>query len=237
MLKALIHEYRTHGWARFTARLIILGAILWVAERVAGWFSHAFWLSAILGSLWLAVKIAAVIVIIYYLIRLIGFIRHRMLWRLTRRLIVTYVFIAFVPIILILLMVGLGAYILNGQFAAFLVNAKLRNHVDELKQVNRVVAREAVHIQEQDPGHFFDALEKFYRSDFRDYANSYPGLEITLRIGNQARGFHLTGEPMGQPISEPRWLSGEEWSGFAIDREQIFLMAVDKQKTFPARSP
>ncbi|MGH9403802.1 MAG: PP2C family protein-serine/threonine phosphatase [Terriglobia bacterium] len=233
MLKALIHEYRTHGWARFTARLILFGVILWLAEHIAGWFSHAFWLSVTLGSLWLAVKIAAVVVVIYYLIRLIGFVRRRLLWRLTRRLVVTYVFIAFVPIILILLMVGLGAYILNGQFAAFLVNAKLRNHVDELKQVNRVVAHEAVHIQEQDPGDFFDALEKFYLSDFRDYANSYPGLEITLRIGAQARGFHLTGEPMRQPISEPRWLSGDEWSGFAIDREQIFLMAVDKQKTLP----
>lgn len=235
MLKALIHEYRAHGWARFTARLIILGIILWVAERVAGWFSHALWLSAILGSLWLAVKIAAVVVVIYYLARLIGFIRRRLLWRLTRRLIVTYVFIAFVPIILILLMVGLGAYILNGQFAAFLVNARMRDHVDELKQVNRVVAREAVHIPAQDPAHFLDALQQFYANDFRDYSTSYPGLEITLHLENEARGFRLTGEPMSQPISEPRWLSAEEWSGFAIDRGQIFLMAVDREKTMAGR--
>ncbi|MGH9351067.1 MAG: PP2C family protein-serine/threonine phosphatase, partial [Terriglobia bacterium] len=222
MLKALIHEYRTHGWARFTARLIVLGVILWVAGRAFDWSSRV---------LWLFFDLAAVVVAIYYLIRLIGFIRRRLLWRLTRRLIVTYVFIAFVPIILILLMVGLGAHILNGQFAAFLVNSRLRDHVDELKQVNRVVAREAVHIPARDPAQFLDALEKFYVNDFRDYSNSYPGLEITLRIGNQARGFRLTGEPMRQPISEPRWLSGEEWSGFAIDREQIFLMAVDREKT------
>lgn len=222
MLKALLHEFRSRRWARFTAGLIILGIALWVAEHGFGWSSQA---------LWLVFDLAAIVVVIYYLARLTGFIRRRMLWRLTRRLIVAYVFIAFVPIILILLMVGLGAYILNGQFAAFLVNARLQDHVDELNQVNRVVAREAIHIQSEDPARFLDALEKFYVNDFRDYSDSYPGLEITLRIGSQERGFRVTGEPMRQPLSEPRWLSGEEWSGFAIDREQIFLMAADREMT------
>ncbi|HEV2498191.1 MAG TPA: SpoIIE family protein phosphatase [Terriglobia bacterium] len=252
MFKALVQEYRTRGWARFTAWLIILGIVLWVAEHGFGWSSQ---------TLWFFFDLAAVVVVIYYLARLIGFIRRRMLWRLTRRLIVTYIFIAFVPIILILLLVGMGAFILNGQFAAYLVSRRMQEHVDELKQINRVVANEAAHIQSNDPRKVFDALRDFYQSDIRPYAANYPDLEITLRaagpkrpdvrlprsqrgdsefilqLGGQERGFRLSGEPMKRPISEPRWLSGKEkeWSGFAINRGQITLAAVERETTSAGR--
>jgi sigma-B regulation protein RsbU (phosphoserine phosphatase) len=231
MLKALLQEYRSRRGARLTAWLIVFGVIVGVARKAAGLFTSAPWVKILSGDLWLCLKLAAVVVAIYYLARLVGFVRHRLLWRLTRRLIVTYLFIAFVPILLILLMAGLGAYILNGQFGAFLVNTRLRNHFDELEQLNRVVAHEAMHIQVRDPQLFLDALQGFYVNDLREYASSYPGLEITLRVAAQARGFRLTGEPMRQPISEPRWLSQEEWSGFVMDRGQILLAAVDREKT------
>lgn len=248
LFKALIEEYRTSRWAQFTAWLILLGIVLEVAQ-------HGFGRSS--GSLWLFFYLAAVVVAVYYCARFAGFVRRRLLWRLTRRLIVTYVFIAFVPIILILLLVGMGAFILNGQFAAYLVSRRLQEHVDELKQINRVVAHEAAHIQSNDPRAVFDALRDFYRSDIQPYAANYPDLEITLRAGgperagadtprNQGRdlevtlqvsskeqGFRLNGEPMKRPISEPRWLSGKEkeWSGFAINRRQITLASVEQVDT------
>lgn len=249
LLKALIEEYRTRRWARFAAWLIALGIALEAAQRGFGLFSD---------PIWLLFYLAAAVVIAYYCVRFAGFVRRRLLWRLTRRLIVTYLFIAFVPIILILLLVGMGAFILNGQFAAYLVSRRLQEHVDELKQINRVVAHEAAHIQSNDPQAVFDALKDFYQSDIQPYAANYPDLEVTLRAGrpgaaslhsqksdmevtlqvsNREQGFHLNGEPMRQPISEPRWLSGneKEWSGFAINRGQITLASVERQNT-PAGS-
>ncbi|MGH9407588.1 MAG: PP2C family protein-serine/threonine phosphatase [Terriglobia bacterium] len=255
MLKSLANEYRSHRWAKFAAGLGVLALAVWIAERIAGLFTHTWQFEVTFGVLWLIVKIAVVVVVIYYIGRLIGVIRRRMLWRLTRRLIVTYTFIAIVPIILILVLVGLGASILSGQFAAYLVNARVREHVDELKQVNRVVAHEAGHIQSKDPKAVFDALEDFYQSDIRPYAASYPGLEVTLRIGAagsargaapagpgreralglslgaQERAFHLSGQPMQRPLTEPRWLTGEEWSGVMVDRGQVLLASVEREPT------
>lgn len=248
MLKALIQEYRTKNGARFTAWVILLGIVLEIAQRGFGWSSDL---------LWLFFDLAAAVAAVYYCVRFVGFVRRRLLWRLTRRLIVTYVFIAFVPIILILLLVGMGAFILNGQFAAYLVSRRLQEHVDELKQINRVVAHEAAHIQSSDPQAVFDSLRDFYQSDIQPYAANYPGLEITLRSGNPERtgaassrnqgrdlevtlqvgskeqGFRLNGEPMKRPISEPRWLTDkeDEWSGFAINRGQITLAAVEREET------
>ena len=134
LLKVLLREYRTHRMARFTVWVLAYGAALWSVDRLSSGAPAALW-----ALFWLA----AITCGVYYLGRLAVFIRRRLLWRLRRRLIVTYVFIAFVPIVLIVFLVGLGIFIENGQFAAFLVASNLREHFDELQQVNRAVAHEA----------------------------------------------------------------------------------------------
>lgn len=224
--KALFYEYHTRRWARFTLRLIIFGIVLAILDAAFGWSSPL---------LWFAFKIGCAVVVIYYITRLIGLIRRRVLWRLSRRLVVTYLFIAFVPVILILSLVGMGAIILNGQFAAFLVNGRLSDHFDELKQLNRVVAHEAVHIPARNPSQLFDALEAFYHDDLGEYAASYPDLEITLRTDGEARAFRLTGEALTPPIAEPSWLHGEEWAGIVTSYGKISLRAVNRENTEAGR--
>lgn len=222
MPNTLLQEYRSHAWARFTFWLVVSGFVLWFLEDGVGWP---------IGFLWVPFVLAAVVAGVYYTWRLIRLARRRLLWKLTRRLIVAYLFIAFVPIILILVLVGLGAIILNGQFAAYLVNARLQNHFDELKQLNRVVAHEATHINARSPEALFDALEGFYVQDMRAYASSYPQLEITLRDGEQARAFKLTGERVSMPASRPAWLSSEEWAGITTDNKELRLRAIDQEET------
>ena len=69
----------------------------------------------------------AFLIAIKYLFRLF----RRTVWRLRNRLILAYVFIGVVPITLILVMLGLGMYILMGQVATYLMTAELnrRNEV------------------------------------------------------------------------------------------------------------
>src|SRR5260370_3531548 len=47
---------------------------------------------------------------------------RRLIWRLRNRLIVAYLFIAFVPIVLIAILVAIGAWIMTGQTAVYLVS-------------------------------------------------------------------------------------------------------------------
>src|SRR2546425_13244492 len=98
MLKFLLQEYRKHPMARFDVWMLAYGAALKVVSLTAGsgpvllWV--LYWAGMIAGGF-------------YYLARLVGLVRHRVLWRLRRRLIVAYIFIAVVPILLIVFMVFL----------------------------------------------------------------------------------------------------------------------------------
>ena len=64
----------------------------------------------------------------------------RMIWRLRNRLIVAYLFIAFVPIVLIAILVAIGGYVLVGQVAVYLVNSELDRRTAALNGVAHLLA-------------------------------------------------------------------------------------------------
>ncbi len=61
----------------------------------------------------------------------------RVIWRLRYRLLVAYLFIAVVPIVLIVVLVGVGAYVFTGQIAAYLVTAELERRTRGLEDPAR----------------------------------------------------------------------------------------------------
>ncbi len=224
-LKPLAREYRAHRLARFTCWALIYGAALELDRLIMGRAP---------GILWFVFWVAVIPGVIYYLFRLGRIVKNWLLWGLRQRLIVTYVFIAFVPVILILALAGLGAFILYGQFAAFLVSQHLNNHVDELVQLNRVVAHEALHSSAASPEVLLDELHKFYTTDLSEYSSSYPGLEVTLYAAHQERSFELTGKDLKTAVSIPNWLrqeGKEEFKAVVKDPRGIFLRAVEREKT------
>ena len=68
----------------------------------------------------------------YLIARLIPWVRGQLLWRLRNRLIVAYVFIAVVPVVLLLAMVGLGLVLLELQIGAHLFRDDLQDRVSIL---------------------------------------------------------------------------------------------------------
>jgi len=222
LLKVLLREYRTHRMARFTVWVLAYGTALWSVDRLS---------SGAPAALWALFWVAAITCGVYYLGRLAVFIRRRLLWRLRRRLIVTYVFIAIVPIVLIVFLVLLGIYIVSGQFAAFLVASNLRVHFDELQQVNRTVAHEA-HLDDISRAEeALDRLQNFYFKELERHAVSYPGLEITLRVGSQARAFRLDGTKIQSPLTIPAWFKQEEFAGIVMDRGHLALRSIERGPT------
>ena len=222
MLKFLLQEYRKHPMARFAVWMLAYGAALKVVSLTAG---------SVPALLWVLFWAGVIAVGLYYLARLVGFVRHRVLWRLRRRLIVTYIFIGVVPILLIVLLVLLKDFMTGGQFAAFLVAMKLRGRADELQQLTRAVAHEAHQSRESSAGKMLDRLQNLYLTELSEHAQSYPGLEVTLRIGPQTRAFRLDGKPLSRPMTVPAWLAGEEFAGFVVDGDEIALRAVNRGPT------
>lgn len=70
------------------------------------------------------------IALVYFAIRLIPYARHHLMWRLRNRLIVAYLFIAVVPVVLLLTMAGLGSYLLYLQLGAHLLEDDLQGRME-----------------------------------------------------------------------------------------------------------
>jgi sigma-B regulation protein RsbU (phosphoserine phosphatase) len=208
--------------ARFAFWMLAYGLALWIVERLAGGVPGPLW-----GLFWVALLISGG----YYFGRLIGFVRARVLWRLRRRLIVAYLFIAVVPIVLIIFLVLIKDFLNNGQFAAFLVALKLRERAGQLQQISRVVGHEMHLSPAKSPDALLDAMQNFFADELGQHTKSYPGLEITLQLGSRVRAFRLDGSAIPRPVTLPKWLTQEEFAGFVVDHGQIALRSVDRGQT------
>lgn len=71
----------------------------------------------------------------YLMVRLLRWARKRLLWGLRNRLIVAYIFIAVVPVVLLLAMVTLSAYLLYFQLGAHLLQDDLSERVSEVSHI------------------------------------------------------------------------------------------------------
>src|SRR5260370_40331530 len=90
-------------WSRFTWPDLVSGALR-AGEFMAAIFRFS-------GGIFSFLKYLAVLAGVYLLFRLIGWWRSRLLWSLRNRLIVAYLFIAFVPILLTVTLVFLAGRI------------------------------------------------------------------------------------------------------------------------------
>ena len=74
------------------------------------------------------------------LVRLTRRARTQLLWRVRRRLIISYLFIGFVPAILIVIFFVLSGLLLFANLSSFLIRASLTDLADEATSVARLAA-------------------------------------------------------------------------------------------------
>jgi len=145
---------RMSKWTRILIAVAALDAVL-LASRALPVFT------SLLTNVLILVGAFA---IARYLLR-----QSRALWRVRNRLIVTYVFIAVVPILLILALVGVSAYIVSGQVASYLVTSEANRRAASLGGPARILS-------ELDPGRrgpIVDEMIPFWR-------DRLPGLEVLV---------------------------------------------------------
>ena len=124
-------------------------------------------------SIWLvALDIGLLITGIWLGARLL---RRAALWRLRNRLLVTYLFIAVVPIVLVVaLAIGGGQY-MTRQLAIYLVSSELDRRVDGLADA----AQSVIRTRPQDRPAVIKAMIELF------YEDRYPGVEVLLRDGDR----------------------------------------------------
>lgn len=92
------------------------------------------------GSFASFLKFLAILATVYVLIRLVGWWRTRLLWSLRNRLIVAYLFIAVVPILLLLTLVILAGQILYAQLGAYLLYGDIQRRIAMMADISEHIA-------------------------------------------------------------------------------------------------
>src|SRR5271154_6752701 len=92
------------------------------------------------GGLASFLKFFAIIATVYALFRLAGWWRTRLLWSLRNRLIVAYLFIAVVPILLIVTLVVLAGQILYSQLGAYLLYEDIQQRIGMMADITEHIA-------------------------------------------------------------------------------------------------
>jgi phosphoserine phosphatase RsbU/P len=121
-------------------RAIVIG----LAVKIA-----VFVLQALVGTLPLFVGVVDTVASIalavggsVFLARGLTLARRRLLWRVRRKLIISYIFIGFIPAILLVAFALLGALLLFSNFSSYLVQARLTALADRAESIAKTTALE-----------------------------------------------------------------------------------------------
>src|SRR5579864_2183008 len=88
------------------------------------------------------VSFLSFVVIVLCSILAFRWVKAKALWRLRNRLIVTYVFIGVIPVVMLVVLALLSAYLFAGQFATFVVTTALDSELESLSAANSAIAHE-----------------------------------------------------------------------------------------------
>src|SRR5947209_8710125 len=119
-------------WRRLTWPDLVSAAV-----ATAGLLAALFGIN---GGFFSFLKYLAVLGVVFLLFRLIGWWRSRLLWSLRNRLIVAYLFIAFVPILLIVTLVFLAGRILYSQLGAYLLHEDIQQRIEMIADISEHIA-------------------------------------------------------------------------------------------------
>jgi sigma-B regulation protein RsbU (phosphoserine phosphatase) len=141
------------------------------------------------------------------------YVRHKLLWRLSNRLVVNYLLIGLAPVVLIATLVLVIGYSLAGQFAIVAATSELDRSITYLSNENRNVAIHAVH--EMDKG---ETLRNEGQSGNTPVLiDVYVDHKLSQQMG-----------PQHEAVADesPAWVQGS-FSGVVDDNHHIYLRAVD----------
>ena len=157
------------------------------------------------------VGLGALITGVWLGVRLLRLAMRHAVWRLRNRLIVTYVFIAFVPVLLVVVLAALAGWMLLYQLTVYLVTNELDRRVATLQNV----AENLAHSDLKSRPEYADEVRRLY-------LDRYPGLQIVLGLPGKVQHVPADGT---EPRPKPEWKSS---AGLVGREERKFLWAYYK---------
>ena len=194
--------------------LLGLDLLLFLLQKVFGFFHLAYGDS--LGG-W--VSFLSFLVIVLFSILAFRWIKAKALWRLRNRLIVTYVFIGFIPLVLLIALALGSFYLFAGQFATFIVTTGLNSELSSLSAANSTIARHLSSQIQREPAAWVASLETLHQTD-KHWANR----QICVWL-NQKIVLNSSPTEIAAPIS-PSYLKSS-FRGVVRDHDKLFLRVLE----------
>ena len=180
-------------------RVIVIGLAIklavWLVGLAAGGVPPFFAVVDIVAGLAAAVGLA------YFTFRLIVLAKRRLLWRVRRKLILSYVFIGFVPALLLVAFALLCGFLLFYSFSSYLVQSRLR----ALSEQSRFMAQSAALEIQRAGGRDVAGILELRQANA---AKEYPEVSMAVVPVNRACG----GQEFHMPSSEFRILRAGPWT-------------------------
>ncbi|MEK7830502.1 MAG: HAMP domain-containing protein, partial [Acidobacteriota bacterium] len=202
---------------------MFIGVIVWFVNWV---FADALtlWGSRALKSILDVASALAVIPLIYFVVKAARWVTQHLLWRLRRRLIVTYLLIGGLPLLLLLLLVVLIGWVVVMQSSASLVGRQVDGYLEQSREAALAISRDLSQVPADrwQPDQMRKQLQE--RAEF--LAPIFPNVTLKLRqlggVDISVKGISPEGSRSpnnfeGSDVVAPDWLKEPDFHGLVME--------------------
>lgn len=220
---------RLKGWAK-KPPTGLAGAAFWLAL----WFCALLGLRLVPGG-WgtffnvteIFVGIALVSVAVPLIFQVV---RRRMLWSLRNKLVLTYLLIGLAPVVLVVTLVLISAYIAAGQFAIHLVDSRLQAALSQMDGANAHRADVIVEVLGGKP-----SVEEMEEQDSANSRVDAAGMRLHPATKAYINGAPIALDPIAEktPLGLPPWaseLKGGDFQNLVLDGGELYLVVVHQRR-------
>lgn len=220
---------RALGWAR-KLPTGLAGAAFWLAA----WFCVLLMLRMLPGG-WgtffgiteIFVGLALVSVALPLALQTV---RQRMLWSLRNKLVLTYLLIGLAPVVLVVTLVLISAYIAAGQFAIHLVDSRLQAELSQMAGANAHRADLISQVLSGKP-----SVEEMEEQNGAATRLDVEGMRLHPVTKAYINGAPIALDPIDEktPLGLPPWtaeLKGGEFQNLVLDGDELYLVVVHRRR-------
>lgn len=205
------------GIFTFVLMLLWVIKIIWVTPKMRSEFPGLGFFLDIVAPLLL-------IPAIYYLWRLSAFARRKLLWKISRRLLLAHIFIGAIPIIIAIGIFYFSALLFYYQLSYYLISNQIGIHAAQIHAFN-LSLQEGLNtlIMESDGFPDPDAIREEVDADVKYLLSNYPMASIILSYPDPSSGRLVTYSSMNENSGQledyeiPPWLGDREFSGLVLE--------------------
>ena len=165
------------------------------------------------------VSFLSFLVIVLFSILAFRWLKAKVLWRLRNRLIVTYVFIGFIPLVLLIALAFGSFYLFAGQFATFIVTTGLNSELSSLSAANSTIAGHLSAQIQREPAAWTASLGSLHQTD-KHWANRQVCVWLNQKMVLNSSPAEIPAPVLPQYAKTP-------FRGVVRDHDKLFLRVLE----------